>query len=481
MGSVPSEVSKYMGNAVKLADIWGSILYNVKAYGAIGDGITDDTTKIAASITAATATGGIVMCPPGTYITGNLTVPSNVTLWFANGAKLSISSGATMTINGPIMGELTQIFSGLGTATGFKGVSEIYPQWWGAIGDGATDSTSAFQKAIVACPAGGKIFVAVPSSFYLIKGTLTINKSLTIAGDNATDDQNGGGLQTRILFFENSYATAINITASGVKITDLFLQYPGGGSALQNGITADGMLNITLDRVWFRNFKYPVLFTNCIQCNFRQVNIRDCDIGFRFETLGTSMYLENCWVQSAYVTGYQIINHAYCTFVNCLMDGLAGTEPDYAFKVYTSNTMKFLNCASERVKKSHFYLESCTETSLDSCFGFNGNISTSYSASFAYMAVAADNIVFNNCKDYQPLGSNQSVTNATTSAPIFISCDFPNKYSDLGTLCTIQKNSVNIGLASLNKDGVTVLSPDGSRHKIVVSNANVISASTVTG
>lgn len=41
--------------------------FNVKDYGAVGDGTADDTTAIRAAITAAEVTGGIVFFPPGTY------------------------------------------------------------------------------------------------------------------------------------------------------------------------------------------------------------------------------------------------------------------------------------------------------------------------------------------------------------------------------------------------------------------------------
>lgn len=67
-------------NEGKLLDK-GSIVYSVKAYGATGDGSTDDTTTIQAAIDAAnTAGGGTVFFPEGTYISTLLTMYSNVHL-----------------------------------------------------------------------------------------------------------------------------------------------------------------------------------------------------------------------------------------------------------------------------------------------------------------------------------------------------------------------------------------------------------------
>jgi hypothetical protein len=50
--------------------VWdkGGAVYNVKAYGAVGDGTTDDTAAIQAAYNAVPATGGDVIFPPGTYL-----------------------------------------------------------------------------------------------------------------------------------------------------------------------------------------------------------------------------------------------------------------------------------------------------------------------------------------------------------------------------------------------------------------------------
>lgn len=61
----------------------GTDWLNVKSspYNAAGNGSTNDTTAVQSALTAAgTAGGGVVYLPLGTYLVGNLTVPSNVTI-----------------------------------------------------------------------------------------------------------------------------------------------------------------------------------------------------------------------------------------------------------------------------------------------------------------------------------------------------------------------------------------------------------------
>jgi len=67
--------------SVANADKRWLLFYNVKTYGAKGDGTTDDTSAIQAAATAAGAVGGTLYFPPGTYvITDKITLSSGITV-----------------------------------------------------------------------------------------------------------------------------------------------------------------------------------------------------------------------------------------------------------------------------------------------------------------------------------------------------------------------------------------------------------------
>ena len=78
----------------------------------------------------------------------NFTVPANVTVRFERGGKWTINNGITVTFNGQIDAGLWQIFAYTGTGTLAGTISTTYPQWWGALGDGSNNDSTAIQEAI---------------------------------------------------------------------------------------------------------------------------------------------------------------------------------------------------------------------------------------------------------------------------------------------------------------------------------------------
>ena len=106
--------------------------------------------------------------PPGTYtISTNLTLAANIVLAPSPGALLSPSTGKTLTI-GKFEAGPWQCFSGAGSVVLPACVVRI-PQWWGAVADGITDSTTAF-KAWATSVTDNSVAVIPPGS-YLVNTT----------------------------------------------------------------------------------------------------------------------------------------------------------------------------------------------------------------------------------------------------------------------------------------------------------------------
>jgi hypothetical protein len=72
------------------SDAMSPSLCNVRAYGAVGDGNTLDTSAISKAIEAcAQAGGGVVAFPPGRYLSGTFELRSNITLYLEAGAVIA--------------------------------------------------------------------------------------------------------------------------------------------------------------------------------------------------------------------------------------------------------------------------------------------------------------------------------------------------------------------------------------------------------
>lgn len=111
---------------------------NTLQNGCVGDGTTNDRAALnTLANTTLQSAGGIIFFPSGyTFrVSSALTFPVNVTLWFGQGAKLTVDTGITVTIQGAVdavPGSI--IFTGLGTVSCtavFPAVTSI--SWWDSV------------------------------------------------------------------------------------------------------------------------------------------------------------------------------------------------------------------------------------------------------------------------------------------------------------------------------------------------------------
>lgn len=213
--TVASQVSKYMGNAVTVSNMWGGIIVNVKAspYNAKGDGVTNDTVAIQAAINYAISIGKKeITFPAGTYIYGVLTNTSGLTF---------IGDGVTLT--GTTLLTITSFASHL--ASYAKEVARVFNvKGYGALVDGSTDDTTAVNATIAAAVANGGGIVYFPPGICVIASTLT---TITTSGVILK----GAGRESSLIRFTSltaNFLTFGNLAGStviGCGISDLSIYH----------------------------------------------------------------------------------------------------------------------------------------------------------------------------------------------------------------------------------------------------------------
>lgn len=142
--------------------------------------------SINAAVTAIGSTKTTLLVPKVQTLTANLTIPSTLTLKILKGGSIVKASTYTLTINGPFEAGLYQVFSGFSPRdVTFGSVKEVYPQWWGATGDGVTDDSTTIQDAITSIPAGyspGGIIYTPPGIYLCTARLLNSDRRISFTG-----------------------------------------------------------------------------------------------------------------------------------------------------------------------------------------------------------------------------------------------------------------------------------------------------------
>lgn len=213
-------------------------IYNARLNGLVGDGVTNDYPSLNSILTTIGGASATIFFEPGIYkLSSNITIPSNVTLWFLNGAMISPDSGVTVTINGSIEAGLYTIFTGLGAIAGKIKVPMAFPEWFGAKGDGATNDSSAIQKAI---NTGAHVRLS-QGTYYIGNTGLTNVKGLSGVGKSLTK-----------LTYDGSTTTAISVTNESWEIRGLSIEHVGSHSGSYAMVISNGSYG-TLESVFVRN------------------------------------------------------------------------------------------------------------------------------------------------------------------------------------------------------------------------------------
>lgn len=218
-------------------------------------GDTYDYTTLQAAITAIGLNQKALYLRAGSWvIDNNITFPANVMLLMAIGARMDVATGVTVTINGPIDASLLQIFNCVGTGKVLfdgRSTTKVYPQWFGAVGDAATDDLAAFKKAVEACV--WESWLEIPQASYYLSAQLDLAR---FTNGNGSYFINGGVRVTNVdrAIVRNFYTT--NIILSGLKfskIEDIKINQTGGliigEAAVAVGFAWNTIKNVHIENV----------------------------------------------------------------------------------------------------------------------------------------------------------------------------------------------------------------------------------------
>jgi hypothetical protein len=280
----------------------GSVI-NVKHsdYGATGDGSTDDLTALQTAEALADDDGGTLLFPPGDYeISDDWTVSSNVSLWFPPGAKISVASGKTITVDSPdnIIATDTQqiIVPADVNSLIFNSGGTVSPCWWGANrgGASATTTTKAIQYAIDSlCNYANPANPAAGGSNTGIGGTVLCPCGLYAINDT--------------IYLKN--CVSLKSPASGKLGTGENLLY---GAIFDNGLASDSepMLEVR---------------SHCTVEGMVFIDIDNAEQGYHLRLSHENATIRNCRISGGVHPIYLIDTYAdivptYCLIEHCYID-----------------------------------------------------------------------------------------------------------------------------------------------------------------
>lgn len=322
-----------VGNTVDVLEVYGS-------------GTAFTAASINAAITAIGTNRAMLSLAPGTWtIDAAVTIPTNITLFVPHGVILSVSAGVTLTINGHLFAGIYKIFTNAGTIVGFSRNREVYPEWWGAVGDGVTNDTTAIQDAINAISGTGGALTGGVVSFLPVAykvTALTLKEDVHLVGVGGIGDETSDG--TWLIGTTGSSVITFEVINSG-SCTNTVID----GVSISGG---DNCLVSNNQTVWFhlRNVRFSGPVEACIstrgfiqQWFFDTVDLQSGKYGWRHQNLtGTGSPAANNLIDKS-------------SFVNLRVGGQS--ESGIFLEFPTANNLRWASLFTDNCTKYGFYAD----------------------------------------------------------------------------------------------------------------------------
>jgi len=263
----------------------------------------------------------LIVTSPAT-ISNNCTINSNISLSIPCPNRiLTISSGKTLTINGPFSAGLYQVFSGDGDVES-NNLLQAYPEWFGALRDGITDDTVACNKAIaftnrVFFSSGQYLINPYPPGILLHSNSHLILSSGTILKAKANDFE-------RYDIFKALNASNILIDGNGALIQGERNEHTGSTGEWGFGIDFRGVKNSVIQNL---------TIVDCWGDGLYIAASDDNDATTRCENIK----IQNVVIKNSRRNNISVVGGKYIYFNNVICQGANGTAPEAGIDLEPNN------------------------------------------------------------------------------------------------------------------------------------------------
>jgi hypothetical protein len=242
-----------------------------------------DFASINNAISTIATSGKTLYVDVNSSLTNDLIIPENISLHFLRGNVISLNN-YKLTINGFIYAEPWQIFNTqTGTVSG-RGFYKVYPEWFGAVGDGITDDAIALNTSCSVSTGTVELTkkYLVDSANLNIKNSVSVRGNNDIIGNPGFDNNNTTHLNQNGLIYLNNTRTiqlSGSSSISGVLIARKNLTIPENGDDLFAGtaLTIVGE-DVLIQKCMILGFNLAINCTNHQRIRVSDVNI-DCTNG----------------------------------------------------------------------------------------------------------------------------------------------------------------------------------------------------------
>jgi len=356
-------------------------------------------TDLATAISTIGSTVTTLLVDTPQTVSGDITIPSTLTLWLMNPTLITVNTGKTITINGSVIIPNSKVFNCVGTGkVVFSNPSTVlYPEWWGAVGDGTVDDTIPLASFFTAVK--GK--TGVLTGTYKTTATVTIDTSYTVIKGNGSPGVNSTSSAPCIKYTGTGtgveigvYVTPYTTWTYGIVFENIRVEV---AATTTTAVDVWGVANSKFDNISIYGNsggsigspRYGLAISGTVNCLFSKIDINGTSnlyaglyirTGIGGEITTSTRFIEGYFHYCKY--GVLQANTDIFSMDNCVFE-LNDTG------IVTNGIIKLNNCHWESNITQDIYFDRYSEVSIDGGY-INSNTNLTPRTSGSYFGIGSD-------------------------------------------------------------------------------------------